>query len=194
VEIYLVRHTRVAVETSICYGQTDVHSAETFEEEAQHLQQRLVDKTWEAVYTSPLGRCVRLLPYFPSPVVVQDERLMEMHFGEWELQPWKAIDPALLKQWSSDFVNHRVPAGETYGDLYERVVAAWNDILQKGHQGNVAVLAHGGVIRAILAHLLGIPLLKSFHLDISYGSVSCVQVNEGAEFQRYCKVLYVNRI
>ncbi|MES2731444.1 MAG: alpha-ribazole phosphatase [Bacteroidota bacterium] len=187
-EVYLIRHTRVAVETAICYGQTDVLSADTFEQEAVSLRQRL-PYVWEAVYSSPLGRCTRLLPYFPCALLTQDERLMEMHFGEWELQPWNAIEPAILKHWSSDFVNHRVPAGETYGELYERVVASWEEIVAKGHQGNVAIIAHGGVIRALLAHLLSIPLLKSFHLDISYGSVSCVQVQA-----QFSKVLYINRI
>lgn len=188
-EIYLIRHTRVAVETSICYGQTDVHSAETFDEEAKHLQARLADVPWDAVYVSPLGRCTRLLPYFSSELIVHDERLKEMHFGNWELQPWRSIEESVFNHWMSNFVHHHTPGGENYWELYERVTAVWNEIVHAGYQGNVAIICHGGVIRALLAHLLSIPLEKSFHLDITYGSVSCIQVNPG-----FSKVLYINRV
>jgi alpha-ribazole phosphatase len=192
--IYLVRHTQVAVGPTVCYGQTDVHLADTFDEEATSLQQRLAGIHWEVIYTSPLSRCARLAPFFFAAHVITDPRLMEFNFGHWELQPWKEIDPVQLKQWSSDFVNQAAPAGETYGQLYERVIESWNEMLERDHQGNVIVLTHGGVIRAILSHLLSIPLQKSFHLDISYGSVSCVQVNTSPEHGRFSKVLYVNRV
>jgi alpha-ribazole phosphatase len=193
-EIYLVRHTKVAVGTTICYGQTDVHPADTFDQEAASLQRRLAGIDWEVIYTSPLSRCARLVPFFSAAGIITDPRLMEFNFGEWELQPWKEIDPVQLKQWSSDFVNQAAPAGETYGQLYERVIQSWNEILERDYQGNVIVLTHGGVIRAILAHLLSIPLQKSFHLDISYGSVSCVHVNTSREHGRLSKVLYINRV
>ena len=34
-EIYLVRHTTPAIEKGVCYGQTDLNVAETFEEEVE---------------------------------------------------------------------------------------------------------------------------------------------------------------
>ncbi|HNN82431.1 MAG TPA: histidine phosphatase family protein, partial [Leptospiraceae bacterium] len=38
------------------------------------------------------------------------------------------------------------------------------------------LVTHGGVIRAILAHTLGLPLENSFRLKIEYGSISKIQV------------------
>ena len=40
-KIYLVRHTRVDMPAGICYGNSDVALAETFEEEARKVREQL---------------------------------------------------------------------------------------------------------------------------------------------------------
>jgi len=40
-EVYIIRHTKVAVENGICYGQTDVALADSFQEELAVLKSQL---------------------------------------------------------------------------------------------------------------------------------------------------------
>lgn len=70
----------------------------------------------------------------------------------------------------ADFVNTRVPGGESYIDLYERVLRCWEEITSGA--GRSAVVAHGGVIRSILSGITGTPLIDSFKVfSLHYGCV-----------------------
>lgn len=187
-EIYLIRHTQVAVPLGTCYGNSDVQLAHTFEEEANRICEFLPKEELIQCYSSPLSRCVRLAERLYPGKIILDERLKEMHFGSWEMQLWNAIDATHMQQWKSDFVSQRAPEGESYQILYNRVVEFWDEMVQPVSPFCMAVVTHGGVIRALLSHLLDIPLKHSFKVEISYGSITKISVTPA-------KVLveYINR-
>ena len=56
-EIYLVRHTKVAVAPNICYGQSDVALAESFFEEAEIILRKLSNPKNFVCYSSPDPPC-----------------------------------------------------------------------------------------------------------------------------------------
>ena len=56
-EVILVRHTKVNVVPGMCYGNTDVDVASSFEEEAERVRQALLKHEFDAIYSSPLQRC-----------------------------------------------------------------------------------------------------------------------------------------
>ena len=103
-KIYLLRHTRVDVPSGICYGQTDVSLAETFENELAIIKNTLLYVTFEKVYSSPLRRCMRLAKEF-SDEIISDARLMELNFGDWENKSWEEIfDCEKGKRWCGDAI------------------------------------------------------------------------------------------
>ena len=53
-KVILIRHTSVDVPKGVCYGQTDVPVAATFTEEAEMTKKALSDRTFDAVFSSPL--------------------------------------------------------------------------------------------------------------------------------------------
>ena len=55
-KITLIRHTRVAVETGICYGWSDVGVAPSFETEASRVKENISNERFDIVYSSPLSR------------------------------------------------------------------------------------------------------------------------------------------
>jgi alpha-ribazole phosphatase len=67
----------------------------------------------------------------------------------------------------------RFPGGESWADLRTRSRAAVADILEAGGDA-VAIVTHGGVVRAILADALGLPDERAFALDVGYARVSIV--------------------
>src|SRR5690606_37382738 len=88
-EIYVVRHTKVAVNKGICYGQTDVALADSFQEELAVLKNHLPND-FDQLFSSPLSRCKTLAEPFSSEIIF-DDRLKEMHFGDWEMKTWNDI-------------------------------------------------------------------------------------------------------
>lgn len=75
----LVRHTSVDVPKGVCYGQSDVGLRATFAEEAERVRENLKGRKFDAVYTSPLSRCVKLASFCGYEDAVRDKRLMEMN-------------------------------------------------------------------------------------------------------------------
>jgi alpha-ribazole phosphatase len=166
----------VAVEKSVCYGQSDVALAETFQMELINIQNKLTLNNNCVIYSSPLKRSLQLAKTISPPIQpVIDARLMELNFGEWELKKWDEINKHELDLWMNDFVNIPCMGGESHKDLYQRSSEFFNECIIKPHK-QVLIIAHGGVIRSILSLILQIPLVKSFSLQIDCGKISKIKV------------------
>src|ERR1700760_1395652 len=148
-DIYLIRHTTPAIAKGICYGQTDLDVTSAFSDEAEAIRPFLPGDI-QFVYSSPLKRCAMLAQsLFPAHELALRSDLMEVHCGEWEMRAWDELPPAEIDPWMADFVNIRIPGGESYIDLQSRVMRSWEEIVvsASAEGGSVAVVAHGGVIR-----------------------------------------------
>lgn len=130
---------------------------------------------WQAVVTSPLQRCaefaeavawVRDLPLEREPA------LREMDFGAWEGRTASDIlanGPGDLAGFWADPERAQAPEGEALADFRDRVVGAWESLLERHAGRHVLVVAHGGAIRVTLAHVLGMPLANLFRMEVAYG-------------------------
>ncbi len=169
-DIYLIRHTQTATDSGLCYGQSDVALADSFEDELAKLHDKLPEFDEDCkVFSSPLTRCLQLAETF-SDTVTTDARLQELDFGDWEGQRFDDIEADVLQQWMDDFVTVAPPNGENFEDLYRRAGDFWQDLLAIDSK-QVVVVTHAGVIRALLARALNLPLANSFQLRIDSGSV-----------------------
>src|SRR5262245_8655866 len=63
------------------------------------------------------------------------------------------------------------PNGEGEAALMGRAVAALNDIIAAHPEGHVAVVSHGGTLRAYLLHLFGVSP-ESQHISFSFENTS----------------------
>lgn len=187
-EIYLIRHTMVAIEPGICYGQTDIPVANSFETELKAVQKKLQSFERFSVYSSPLSRCRMLAERLCADHVRMDPRLMEMHFGSWEQQRWDDIEEEQFSAWMVDFVHQRCTTeGESYQEVFDRVVSFWDELNRK-QSGDALIVTHGGVIRALLGYLLDIPLENTMRIGIDFGGVTKVR-----QYDYGPVVEYVNR-
>lgn len=167
-EIYIVRHTKVAIEKGICYGQTDVLLADSFQEELAQLRNQL-PSDFDQVYSSPLQRCKTLAEQFSSSIIF-DDRLKEMHFGDWELKAWEDIPKEEIQPWYDDFVNYETPNGDSFESLHLRYTSFLDELRTKNHQ-KVLIFTHGGIIRSTWSYLLEIPLKNTFKLPLHFGEI-----------------------
>lgn len=179
-EVYLIRHTSPLVEKGICYGQSDLSLAETFQDELDFLKRNLPEQ-FDAVYTSPLKRCSILAEKLSTTNLFTDARLLELNFGEWEMRKWQDIDQIRLNEWMADFVSCKIPGGESFLDLSYRADQFIAELMQTPFE-NVAVVAHGGIIRYIVTKILEIPLKNAFKIPIDYSSITRVHFNKDSSY------------
>lgn len=168
--LYFIRHTAVAVPTGTCYGQTDVALAETFEKEAKTVQEQIKSVTFDGVFTSPLTRCIRLTHYCGFSDAMVDKRLLELNFGDWEMQRWDAIDDPHLAYWYKNYVTAKTTGGESFNDLYQRFC----EFIQQlpNTMERLAIFTHGGIINCARVYAKKTTLDTMFNDTPSYGSIT----------------------
>jgi len=74
----LVRHTSLQIAPGVCYGQTDVDVAATFMQEVAKTQSKLSGLSFDAVFSSPLQRCMKLAQ---SPTAHREAETAKAHRG-----------------------------------------------------------------------------------------------------------------
>lgn len=173
-QLTLVRHTRIDVPTGICYGQTDVPLAKSFEQEAENVRKALQNKSFDHVLSSPLSRCTKLARHCVYSDFVEDPRLKEFHFGEWEMTPWEDIRGPFAERWMKEYYTTPCPGGESLQDLIDRIQLFIFD-LQQNTWDKVLVFTHAGPIRIFLHLLNGLDKDRLFETKIDYGEI--VEIN-----------------
>jgi len=118
-------------------------------------------------------RC-RLLSERLHPQPIYDERLQEMHFGEWELRRWEDIGHAQIDAWAADPLNFTPPGGESVGTMRRRAAGFLADLRKAGLPSTV-IVTHAGILRACAAELLALPQNDWLTLPFDYGTVSLIE-------------------
>lgn len=187
-KLTLVRHTSLQIAPGICYGQTDVDVAASFTQEAATTKGKIEHLALDAAFSSPLQRCVKLANALGLDNATQDVRLKELHFGDWEMQAWDDMPRDYFDEWAQNYAHMAPPNGETFGELQARGIAFIDELLKQYHNGHVLVVTHGGMIRALVAHVLNMQLKGLFRIEVDYGSITQLDFSEQVP-----KVAFLNR-
>ena len=168
--LYLIRHTPVAVDDGVCYGRSDVDLADDWPHRLEQVAKKLPagSITGKNLYTSPLTRC-RTLADRLGPGAQSSDLLREMDFGSWEGRRWDSIPRSDIDAWLADLVSYRAPGGESLGDVSQRCVRFLQQLRAQAHE-NVIVVTHGGVVRCLVAHALGMPLNNGNHWAVQFSA------------------------
>jgi len=174
-EVHLVRHTTPLIDTGICYGQTDLELADTFDQELQDLKPKLPG-VFDAIYSSPLKRCLKLVEALENDFVL-DDQLKELDFGDWEMRPWDNIPKDELNQWMKDWVSIAPPNGESADQLFQRV-SNFIETLKSERLERIMVVSHLGVIRCFQSWAENVSLEEVFmNFKLPYGGVHKVAIH-----------------
>ena len=158
--LYLLRHGPTAASQSGApLGRLDLPVAEEGERRWPLVKIHLLSLGLHRVLCSQLRRSRIHAEDLGLPLLAL-EGLAEQAFGEWEGIPWHEIKGA-----ESFFANPVLgcpPGGESFARCASRAVQALQGALSG--EEPVLVLAHGGSLRAILAHFMGLPLDRALDL------------------------------
>ncbi|HEX3066697.1 MAG TPA: histidine phosphatase family protein [Dongiaceae bacterium] len=158
-----IRHAPVVGHSGRIYGQDDVDcdcgNAALFAQLAGRLP---TDALW---ITTPLRRTKLTAAALqqagaPKPAGEREEvAFLEQHFGEWQGLSYDEFailrDGVAHRFWHAP-ASERPPQGESFAEVVERVARAVEAISAAETGQDIVVVAHGGSIRAALAHALAI--------------------------------------
>jgi len=142
---------------------------------------------WNVIISSPLARCAdfaRELAQRHGLPLEMDPRLMELGFGAWEGKTSAELtrsDPEVLARFWNDPLAHAPPGSEPLAEFHERVVAAWRDILKTHGGAHVLIVAHAGVIRMAISHVLGAPLKNLFRTQVPNAGITRIRIERNGE-------------
>jgi alpha-ribazole phosphatase len=135
-------------------------------------------RPWTKLISSPLSRCRHFAEALSRETGLElalNAEFREICFGAWEgltTAELLAQDPTALQRYWHDPAQHAPANAEPVQEFLARVHRAW-DVLLEQHRGeHVLLVCHGGVIRAILSGVLGMPQEKMWSFDVPYANVS----------------------
>ncbi|AJE48541.1 histidine phosphatase family protein [Celeribacter indicus] len=126
----------------------------------------------------------------PRPRLAHDPRLRETHFGAWELHSWAQIeqaDAALAREVFETPGSAAPPGGESWNAFSARVHAAIDAL-----DGETIVVAHMGVVLAVLQRALGVTAYEALAHRIDPLSCTCIERPDGA--QGHWRAAAINQI
>lgn len=176
-KIYLVRHGKIAWEKEKAYiGQMDLALDPEGEAQSRTLNEYFQEIPLDKAYFSPLIRCKTTLDGLLSDRNVPRKavkELMEISMGDWEGQSFSEIRnryPQAYEKRGQHMDRFAPPGGESFVQLQQRVMPALKKIV-KEPEPNQLLVVHAGVIRVILAGIMGMDLKTLFKWPIDYGGV-----------------------
>ena len=135
----------------------------------------------KAVYTSDLSRAVKSGEIIAAPHrigTVSLPELRERNFGIWEGMSFAEIRdqyPEEFNAWADNPMQYSPIGGESTLDMSKRVIAALEGVLSANAGQVVAIVAHGGVNRIILCHVLGMPLEHIFRIEQDNAAINIIE-------------------
>lgn len=180
-EIYLLRHGKT-LQSGTYTGRTDVALSDEGRQQITTLSPFLQSIKFDTCFCSPLIRCVQtwnLLDVDSDPLF--DESLKEIDFGFWEGLSFEQIQRDFsneLAAWGREGEDFCFPGGEMIRAFNSRVTR-WLDNLLTKDFNRVLIVAHGGVIRIAICHLLVFETARAFAFNPREGRLSMVNVVDG---------------
>jgi len=191
--IDLLRHGEVAADSWAFRGSTDIALSERGWRQ-MCAASAAMDRV-DHIATSPMQRCKRFAEELSARLrteLVTLDGMRELNFGAWEnlgLDQLEAEHGPLLQQFWQSPVGIHLPEGEAFDSFAARVIESWQSWLHGASGEHRLLVAHGGVIRVLLAHIMDMPMSSLWRLDLPYASWSRVSLLEG----HHPRVLFMNR-
>jgi probable phosphomutase (TIGR03848 family) len=182
--IVLVRHATTAATGKRLGGWTPgVHLDESGITQAERTAERLAGLKVAAVYASPLERTRETARIVARPhgLRIRTRRgIGEVDYGEWTDEPLGRL--RRRKLWATiQTTPSRVtfPGGESIRAAQSRAVETIESLAAEHGDEVVVVVSHADVIKAVVAHYLGMPLDTFQRLVIAPASVTVLALPEG---------------
>ncbi len=182
--IWFVRHGETLLTPTRRFsgtGPMDPPLTEVGISQAQAVAKEIAARKPDALIASPLMRTMMTAKEVSDASGLEpifDDLWVEMDFGKWE-----GFTPSELKEkypddWEAWLTSpsHRPGGGESYAEVYSRVEAGINDLVERYPSKKICVVTHNIVIRAIATYAMQATLESMYHVDILPCSITTVAI------------------
>ena len=180
-----IRYAPVVVAGGKIYGQRDL-PADTSDKRVFSFLANTIppSSTW---ITTPLQRTTQTADAISNaigttPAYNVESAFMEQDFGSWQGMTWDELREKDVDNFHRFWIapaDETAPGGESFVDLMKRVYPAIDRLNKAYKKDNIIVIAHGGSIRAAIAHALKLSPESALAIKIDNCSVSVIEHIEG---------------
>ncbi|MBJ26067.1 MAG: histidine phosphatase family protein [Rhodospirillaceae bacterium] len=180
-----IRHAPVTVANGRLYGQRNLPADISDKKIFSHLAEIIPKPSiW---ITTPLQRTTQTANAIANAAGINPEykiesAFIEQNFGDWQGMTWEELRKSKNNGFHRFWVapaNESAPSGESFIDVMKRVNPAI-DKLTKTYKGkNIISVAHGGSIRAAIAHALKLSPENALGIMIENCSLSIIDHIKG---------------
>ena len=195
-DLYLVRHGETESNIERRYqGWTESPLSQAGISQAEKAAHFLGRHNLSGLYCSDLSRAFHTARVIGSGSGLKPEAtplLREINFGSWEGMTFNEIEQQYgneIRNWLDDPFKRSAPGGETLEQVCARMKSFLEHLEQQAGDGqSIAVVSHGGSIRALLFDVIGMNTAGFWDLKVENASISLIR----KENDRF-KVVYYNR-
>ena len=188
-KIILARHGHVDwIAPERFRGRAELPLSPLGERQAEALGRRVAE-SWrpDAIYTSPLSRCVHTGEAIARTADTRGEvldALADTDYGQWQgltHDEVRARWPEELRNWFEAPDLALIPDGETLAAVLVRAIGVLQRVLRQHRGQTVVLVGHDSINRVLLLHCLGLPLARYWRIRQEPCCVNEIDV-DGREF------------
>ncbi len=151
----------------------------------QQMRDAIDDKApWNQIITSPMQRCQdfarAISEQHQIPLTIEQD-FREVGFGSWEGKTREQLKADRLQEYEDfyrDPVNCRPPGAEALDAFIERVTTAYEKQLQQHNGQHILIVAHAGVMRAIIGLTLHTAPIGLYRIKVYNAGLSRIQYDQ----------------
>jgi len=140
---------------------------------------------WNRITSSPLTRCCdfarELADRLQIPLQIESD-LRELGYGEWEGKSpdqLRELDGERYQAYFHDPATNQPPGAEPLQQFIDRVSTSYHRLIRQHPGEHLLLVAHAGVIRAIISESLMVPSRGMSRLHIETGQLSRIRIESG---------------
>lgn len=169
-KIHIIRHGETLWNSTMRWqGHSNVPLSER-----GHAQAKKLADFWsgnlDAIYSSDLLRASQTAFYLADKNnidIIQIPEFKEVCFGDWEGLTTEQIKNNWgnsVETFFEDPDSVIPPNGESFREVYDRCVPAYQELLNRHYGQEIAIVSHGGVTRMLLCHLFCAPISSAWNM------------------------------
>jgi|LAHS01.1.fsa_nt_gb probable phosphoglycerate mutase len=182
-KVFLIRHCRPQLlkDVPICLGKKDIPLSNEGIAEAEELKKYFSYISLSCIYSSPLVRSrhtAEIIADKKMNVIVRDG-FSEINTGKWDGMSFAEIKqkyPLEYEERGKDLENYIIEGGESMAACRARAMKELYNTVRET-SGDILIVAHAGVNRAIISKISGICIKDSFAYKHGYASVNILTFN-----------------
>lgn len=121
---------------------------------------------------SPLGRARQTAECLGMPVD-EDDRWVEMNYGEYEGAALSSVPPEIWQRWNED-PDFSTAGGESFSTLLARVRESLDELSRVAVDEHIVVVSHMTPIKAAVAWALGADYRAMFRCHLSHAALTVI--------------------